>query len=150
MHTKLSKINEAVEHGALVCDKVCDVENAGPVYKIRDPNTEKVFYVFSDEAQLFTGSYPTVQAAVEASQAYAKSLIKIKSPSTITVEEAKELRNDIVNARNTLNRAIRVARDAGVFTDLEIRQITLETIGNITSCYYTVDAFCTVDPSKLK
>lgn len=36
-----NELQEAVCHGALVCDKVRDVEKAGPVYKLRDPCSKK-------------------------------------------------------------------------------------------------------------
>lgn len=68
------ELQEACAHGALVCTKERDVENAGPVYKLRDPCSEEVCYVFSDEAQQFSNPYRTADEAAEMSRKYAEQL----------------------------------------------------------------------------
>ncbi len=69
-----NELQEAACHGALVCTKECDVEMAGPVFKLRDPNTEEVCYVFSDEAQQFSNPYRTAEDAAKMSRLYSDQL----------------------------------------------------------------------------
>lgn len=68
------KLQEAACHGALVCTKERDVEKAGPVYKLRDPCTEEVCYVFSDEAQQFSNPFRTPEEAAKRSREYSARL----------------------------------------------------------------------------
>ena len=68
------ELQEASCHGSLVCAKECDVEKAGPVYKLRDPISDEVCYVFSDEAEQFSNPYRTCDEASKMSRAYADSL----------------------------------------------------------------------------
>lgn len=67
----------------------------------------------------------------------------------MTVDEAKRLQKNILDARNALNQAIRVGKDAGVYSELEIRQISRERIGELVDTYEVVDIRCFVDPTKL-
>lgn len=67
-------LQEACCQDALVCTKERDVEKAGPVYKLRDPCTEEVCYVFTDEAEQFSNPYRTADEAAEMSRKYADHL----------------------------------------------------------------------------
>lgn len=67
-------LQEATCHGALVCTKERDVERAGPVYKLRDPCSEEVCYVFTDEAEQFSNPFPTAAQAAVMSRRYADHL----------------------------------------------------------------------------
>lgn len=69
-----NELQEAVCHGALVCDKVRDVEKAGPVYKLRDPCSEEICFVYTDEAEQFSNPYRTAEEAEAASKKYAELL----------------------------------------------------------------------------
>jgi hypothetical protein len=69
-----NELQEAACHGALVCTKERDVEMAGPVYKLRNPTTEEICYVFTDEAQLFSNPYRTADEAAEMSRRYSDEL----------------------------------------------------------------------------
>lgn len=68
------ELQEASCHGALACTKERDVEKAGPVYKLRDPTTEEVCYVFTDEGEQFSNPYRTADEAAEMSRKYADNL----------------------------------------------------------------------------
>lgn len=67
-------LQEASCHGALVCEKVRDVERAGPVYKLRDPTTERYCFVFTDEAEQFSNPFATEDEAAKASRIYSDNL----------------------------------------------------------------------------
>lgn len=67
-------LQEAACHGALVSDKVRDVEKAGPVYKLRDPCSEEICFIYTDEAGQFSNPYRTVEEAAEMSRKYAELL----------------------------------------------------------------------------
>lgn len=67
-------LQEATCHGALVCSKVCDVPLAGPVFKLRDPCSDEVCYVYSDEAQQFSNPYRTAEEAAVKSREYSDRL----------------------------------------------------------------------------
>lgn len=69
-----NELQEATCHGALVCDKVGDVEKAGPVYKLRDPCSEEICFVYTDEAEQFSNPYRTIEEAELASKEYARRL----------------------------------------------------------------------------
>ena len=68
------ELQEAACLEALVCTKARDVERAGPVFKLRNPCSEGVCFVFSDEVGLFSGPYRTEDEAAAASRLYADSL----------------------------------------------------------------------------
>lgn len=68
------ELQEASCHGALVCTKECDVEKAGPVYKLRDPCSEEVCYVFTDEVEQFSNPYRTAEEAAVKSREYSDRL----------------------------------------------------------------------------
>ena len=68
------ELQEATCHGALVCDKVRNVEKAGPVYKLRDPCSEEICFVYTDEAEQFSNPYRTIEEAESASNEYAQHL----------------------------------------------------------------------------
>ena len=69
-----NELQEASCHGALVCTKERDVEKAGPVYKLRDPCSDEVCYVYTDEAELFSNPYRTADEAALASREYSDHL----------------------------------------------------------------------------
>lgn len=69
-----NELQEASCHGELVCTKERDVEKAGPVYKLRDPCSEEVCYVFTDEAEQFSNPYRSADEAAEMSRKYADEL----------------------------------------------------------------------------
>lgn len=68
------ELQEAACLEALVCTKVREVEGAGPVFKLRNPCSEEICFVFSDEVGLFSNPYGTEDAAASASKQYADSL----------------------------------------------------------------------------
>lgn len=68
------ELQEAACLEALVCTKVRDVEQAGPVFKLRNPFSEEICFVFSDEVGLFSNPYRTEDEAAAASKRYADSL----------------------------------------------------------------------------
>lgn len=68
------KLQEAAFHGALVCTKDHDIEKAGAVYKLRDPCTEEVCFVFSDEVQQFSNPFRTPEEADNGSREYSARL----------------------------------------------------------------------------
>lgn len=68
------ELQEASSHGSFACTKERDVEKAGAVYKLRDPTTEEVCYVFCDEAEQFSNPYRTAEEAATMSRKYADNL----------------------------------------------------------------------------
>jgi len=63
-----------LQEAALVCTKEMDVEKAGPVWKLTDPNTEEFCFVFSDEAEQFSNPYRTAEEAAKMSRLYSDQL----------------------------------------------------------------------------
>lgn len=68
------ELQEAACLEALVCTKARDVEQAGPVFRLRNPCSEEICFVFSDEVGLFIGPYRTEDEAAAASSRYAANL----------------------------------------------------------------------------
>ena len=68
------ELQEAACLEALVCTKVREVGRAGPVFKLRNPCSEEICFVFSDEVGLFMGPYRTEDEAAAASGRYAANL----------------------------------------------------------------------------
>lgn len=68
----------------------------------------------------------------------------------MTVDEAKAHQKAIMDARSALNQAIRAGKDSGVYSELEIIQITRHAIGESSDHYDVVDVRCFVDPTKLE
>ena len=68
------ELQEAARLDALVCTKVREVGLAGPVFKLRNPCSEEICFVFSDEVGLFMGPYRTEDEAAAASSRYAANL----------------------------------------------------------------------------
>lgn len=68
------ELQEAADIEALVCTQVRDVAGAGPVFKLRNPCSEGICFVFADEVGLFSNPYRTEDEAAAASKRYADSL----------------------------------------------------------------------------
>lgn len=69
-----NQLHDGAASGRLLCYKECSVEKAGDVYKLEDPASGEVCYVFLDEAEQFSNPYRTVEEAAKMSRLYADHL----------------------------------------------------------------------------
>ena len=67
----------------------------------------------------------------------------------MTVDEAKAHQKAIMDARTALNDAIFAGSQVGIYSELEIRQIETQRIGEHIKCYEMLDVRCSIDPTKL-